>query len=169
MAEQQTPAVWLPQDAYDKLVAELEQLKGEGRAMVSAKIAQAREEGDLSENGGYHAAREEQGQMEARIRQLEVMLRDAQIGEPPASVQSVKPGVKVTICYDDDPDDCETFLLGSREMLGMTADASLEIYSPQSPLGAAILDKKKGEKATYAGPTGARFEVTILDIAPFNG
>ena len=70
MSDAQNSTVWLTQEAFDKLSDELDYLKGEGRTTVSAKIAQARDEGDLSENGGYHAAREEQGQQEARIRQL---------------------------------------------------------------------------------------------------
>ena len=76
-----TQTIWLTQDAYDKLQGELEQLSGPGRADVTAKIAAARDEGDLRENGGYHAAREEQGKQEARIRQLKDMLRRAEVGE----------------------------------------------------------------------------------------
>ena len=77
-------AIWVTQEAYDRLQEELDHLRGEVRSSITAKIAQAREEGDLSENGGYHAAREEQGKNEARIRQLEDRLRRAQIGEKPA-------------------------------------------------------------------------------------
>lgn len=167
MADEHKNIIWLTQDAYDKLSSELEFLKGEGRQKVSTKIAQARDEGDLSENGGYHAAREEQGQQEARIRQLEVMLRDAQIGEAPATSSTVEPGMQVTICYDGDPDDTDTFLLGSRELLGLTDTNELEIYSPQSPLGSAILGKGKGDTATYEGPNGHEFEVKILEIKAF--
>lgn len=161
--------IWLTQDAFDKLAEELDFLKGEGRRQVSAKIAQARSEGDLSENGGYHAAREEQGHQEARIRILEQMLREAQIGEPPAHSDEVTPGMEVTICYDDDPEDTDTFVLGSRELLALAEDDTIEVFSPQSPLGAAILGKKVGESATYAGPTGAEFEVRVLEIKPHLG
>lgn len=166
---QQSAVVWLTQDAFDKLTAELEYLKGEGRAKVSAKIGQARSEGDLSENGGYHAAREEQGHMEARIRQLEAMLRNAHIGEPSAHADTVTPGMQVTICYDDDEDDTDTFVLGSRELLALADDDHIEVFSPQSPLGAAVLGKKVGDKATYTGPKGGEFQVTILAIAPHLG
>ena len=114
MSQEQIAAVWLTQEAFDKLTAELEHLKGDGRKHVSAKIAQAREEGYLSENGGYHAAREEQAHQEARIRQLDAMLRDAHIGEAPVTAKTVTPGMKITICYDGDADDTDTFLLGSR-------------------------------------------------------
>ena len=168
MTEQQN-IVWLTQEAHDKLSEELEYLKGEGRRLVSAKIAQARSEGDLSENGGYHAAREEQGHQEARIRQLEAMLRSAQIGETPATADEVIPGMEVTICYDDDPEDTDTFVLGSRELLALAEDDAVEVYSPQSPLGAAVLGKRVGDGASYTGPTGARFEVTVLDIKPHLG
>ena len=166
MSDAQNSTVWLTQEAFDKLTDELDYLKGEGRTTVSAKIAQARDEGDLSENGGYHAAREEQGQQEARIRQLEAMLRDAKIGEAPAGSKKVAPGMTVTIAYDDDPDDTDTFLLGSRELIGVT-DTAIDVFSPQSPLGAAIVGLHKGEQATYTGPTGASFDVTVLDFEPY--
>ena len=168
MSDAQNSTVWLTQEAYDKLSGELEYLKGEGRSTVSAKIAQAREEGDLSENGGYHAAREEQGQQEARIRQLEAMLRDAKIGEAPAGSKKVAPGMTVTIAYDDDPDDTDTFLLGSRELIGVT-DTAIDVFSPQSPLGAAIVGAKKGQKVSYAAPNGSTINVTILEFGVYSG
>ena len=170
MSDSQVPStVWLTQEAFDKLTEELEFLKGEGRKAVSSKIAQARDEGDLSENGGYHAAREEQGQQEARIRQLEVMLRDAQIGEAPASSKKVAPGMIVTIAYDDDPDDTDTFVLGSRELMGLSDDSNLEVYSPQSPLGGAILGLEVGESASYDAPNGKQISVTVVSVKPFTG
>ena len=82
------PTTWLTQEAFDRLTAELVYLKSEGRTQVTAKIAQAREEGDLSENGGYHAAREEQGHQEARIRQLTAMLENVQVGEAPVGARA---------------------------------------------------------------------------------
>lgn len=170
MADEQTPHIWLTQDAFDKLTEELTFLKGEGRAQVSAKIARARDEGDLSENGGYHAAREEQGHQEARIRQLEAMLRHASVGEAPVGdTDEVVPGVQVTIVFDDDPEDTDTFLLGTREMMNVGEGSGLEIYSPQSPLGAAILGKKVGETTSYAAPNGRPIEVTILEVRPYTG
>ncbi len=168
MSDAQNPTVWLTQEAYDKLVSELEYLKGEGRTTVSRKIAQAREEGDLSENGGYHAAREEQGHQEARIRQLEHMLRDAQIGEPTGTADVVAPGMTVTIFYDNDPEDDDTFLLGSRELMGVT-DSTIDVFSPQSPLGAAVIGARRGDTVSYAAPTGKNIEVTIQEFSPFAG
>ncbi|EPH02292.1 transcription elongation factor GreA [Propionibacterium sp. oral taxon 192 str. F0372] len=167
MAEHET--IWLTQDAFDKLNAELEDLKENGRPGIAAKIAAAREEGDLSENGGYHAAREEQGQMEGRIRQLEQMLRNAEVGEIAEDSDQVSTGTLVTIAYFDDADDTETFLLGSREMLGLDNDIETSVFSPQSPLGAAVLGAKKGESVTYTAPNGKDIKVTILEVDPFRG
>ncbi len=161
------PTTWLTQEAFDRLTEELTYLKGEGRRLVSAKIAHAREEGDLSENGGYHAAREEQGHQEARIRQLAAMLENAQVGEAPGDPDEVTPGSLVTICYDDDPDDTDTFLLGSRELLGVDDSVDIEVFSPQSPLGAAIMGRKIGETVSYTAPTGKQIEVTVTEVKPF--
>jgi transcription elongation factor GreA len=168
MSENSTQTVWLTQEAYDKLQRELDQLTGPGRAEVTAKIAAAREEGDLRENGGYHAARDEQGQPEARIRQLTDMLRRAQVGEAPASADEVVPGSKVTIAFDGDESDTDTFVLGSRELLGLDSEAA-NVYSPQSPLGAAILGLHPGDEASYAAPNGRSINVTVIKVEPFGG
>jgi len=162
-----TKAIWLTQDAYDKLQAELDHLSSSGRAEVTAKIAAARDEGDLKENGGYHAAREEQGKQEARIRQLADMLRRAEVGEAPASVDEVGPGTQVTIAFDGDESDTDTFVLGSRELLGVDDAVDLNVYSPQSPLGAAILGKKKGDAVSYVAPNGRSINVTVVKVEPF--
>ena len=159
-------AIWVTQEAYERLQEELNHLRGEVRANITAKIAQAREEGDLSENGGYHAAREEQGKNEARIRQLEDRLRRAQIGEKPADDGLVEAGMKVTIRFAGDST-TETFLLGSRELLSMDSAVDLDIYSPTSPLGAAISGKSVGDKASYETPTGKTITVEIVDAVPF--
>jgi len=161
-----TQTIWLTQDAHDKLQAELEQLSGPGRADVSARIAAAREEGDLRENGGYHAAREQQGQMEARIRQLTDMLRRAEVGEAPSNSDEVAPGTLVTIAFDGDESDTDTFLLGSREVLGLD-DVDTNVYSPQSPLGTAILGLSKGDEASYEAPNGKKINVTVVKVQPY--
>ncbi|HML50155.1 MAG TPA: transcription elongation factor GreA [Propionicimonas sp.] len=155
---------WLTQDAYDRLTEELAYLKGEGRRAVAAKIATAREEGDLSENAGYHAAREEQGHQEARIRVLTAMLENAQVGVAPGGPDEATPGSTVTIYYDDDPDDTDTFMIGSREMIAADASIDLEVFSPQSPLGEAVLGHKVGETVSYTAPTGSTIEVTIVEV-----
>jgi transcription elongation factor GreA len=170
MSEHSTQAIWLTQEAYDKLKMELNYLSGPGRAAVSAKIAAAREEGDLSENGGYHAAREEQAHQEARIRQLTHMLNQAQVGEAPANSDEVAPGTRVTIAFDGDESDTDTFLLGSRELLGLDNSVdSPNVYSPQSPLGSAILGKKTGDAVSYAAPNGHMINVTVVKVEAFNG
>ena len=128
-----TTQTWLTQEAHDRLANELEHLTGPGRAEIAQRIESAREEGDLRENGGYHAAKEEQGKQEARIRQLQVLLRTAKVGEAPTTDGVVALGSVVTVRFPGD-DDTMTFLLGSRE----AGDVDPEVYSPQSPLGAAV-------------------------------
>ena len=167
MTQQTDPStVWLTQEAYDKLTAELENLKGPVRQEIVGRISAAREEGDLSENGGYHAAREDQGKNEGRIRQLEAMLERAQVGETPPDDGVVEPGMKVTYKFvGDDDDEAETFLLGAREI----EPEGLTVYSPQSPLGSAINGKSKGETVSYEAPNGKTLEVVILDAVPYTG
>lgn len=161
--------VWLTQDAFDKLTAELADLKGPIRADIIARISAARDEGDLKENGGYHAAREEQGKLEGRIRQLEDMLQRAHVGETPADDGTVSPGMTVTYKFVDDADDeAETFLLGAREMEDTVGDG-LKVYSPQSPLGSAIVGAAKGDTVSYEAPNGKILEVVVLDAVPYTG
>ena len=168
MSDSVQQAVWLTQDAYDKLASELEHLSGPGRAEIAQKIGEARSEGDLKENGGYHAAREEQGQQEARIRQLEDMLRRAEVGEAPTNLDEVAPGLQVTIAFDGDESDTDTFVLGSRELLGLDeAVDSTNVYSPQSPLGAAIVGRRVGDAITYDAPNGKPINVTVVKVEPF--
>jgi transcription elongation factor GreA len=168
MSENSTQTIWLTQEAYDKLKSELDHLSGPGRAAIAQKIAQARAEGDLSENGGYHAARDEQGHQEARIRQLTDMLDRAQVGQAPAASGEVAPGTRVTVAFDGDESDTDTFVLGSRELLGLDdgVDAT-NVYSPQSPLGTAILGKKEGDAASYVAPNGRSINVTVVKVEPF--
>ena len=158
--------IWLTQDAYNKLQDELEQLRGPVRSEVIERISAARDEGDLKENGGYHAAREEQGKVEARIRQLEDMLRRAQVGETPPDDGIVEPGMKVTTRFVGE-EETETFLLGAREMAETTED--LQVFSPQSPLGTAIIGAKTGETVTYEAPNGKMLNVEIVDAVPYEG
>jgi transcription elongation factor GreA len=169
MSENAIQTVWLTQEAYDKLQSELDQLSGPGRAQITAKIAAAREEGDLSENGGYHAAREEQGHQEARIRQLTDMLRRAKVGQP-ATIDEVAPGSRVTIAFDGDESDTDTFVLGSRELLGLDGGVeAANVYSPQSPLGTAILGRRPGDSVSYVAPNGRSINVTVVNVEPFGG
>lgn len=162
--DNEAPATWLSQDAYDRLKAELDELIA-NRPAMAAEINARREEGDLRENGGYHAAREEQGKAEGRIRYLQEFLRTAQVGEAPHT-DSVTPGMVVTIYFDDDTDDTETFLLGSREISSTT---ELTVYSPESALGKAILGARSGQTCTYTAPSGADIKVTVVSFEPFSG
>ncbi|MFP5347998.1 MAG: transcription elongation factor GreA [Actinomycetes bacterium] len=154
-------AAWLTQEAYDRLKAELEQLSGPGRIDIARRIEAAREEGDLRENGGYHAAKEEQGKQEARIRQLEQLLRNAKVGEAPPDDDVVEPGMVVVAKVGGRE---MRFLLGSREV----ADGDLDVYSEKSPLGNAINGKKAGESTSYTAPNGKEIAVEIISAKPYH-
>ena len=154
---------WLTQEAYDRLKGELDELTGNGRKEIAARIEAAREEGDLKENGGYHAAKDEQGKMEARIRDLEGLLKHAVVGEAPKASGVVEVG---TIITADIFGDEERFLLGNREL----ADGSdLDVYSAESPLGAAIVGRKVGDEVSYAAPNGNEISVKILNVETYAG
>jgi transcription elongation factor GreA len=153
--------VWLSQSAYDRLSAELAELTSDGRVRASKAIEVARAHGDLKENAEYDSAKEEQGKMESRIRQLQEMLRDAQVGEAPVG-DAVQAGMVVTTSDADGDED--TFLLGSRE----DRIEGLGVVSAQSPLGRALLGRSKGETVSYEAPAGT-FSVTITDAKPLEG
>ena len=158
-----TSASYLTQEAYDRLKGELDQLSGEGRTEIAKKIEAARDEGDLKENGGYHAAKEEQGKMEARIRQLTQLLDTATVGEAGEDNGIVGPGMVVTV---DLLGDEVIFLLGNREIAEGT---DLEVYSEKSPLGGAIIGKKVGDTASYEAPNGKSLQVKVLKATPYAG
>ena len=154
---------WLTQEAYDRLKAEHGHLTGPGRAEIADKIDEARSEGDLKENGGYHAAREEQAKQEARIRQLEELLRSAQVGEAPPDDGVDEPGMVVTAVVAGEEME---FLLGSREVAGGT---DLDVFSERSPLGVAIVGKRAGENSSYQAPNGRTITVDIVSAKPYAG
>jgi transcription elongation factor GreA len=154
---------WLTQEAYDRLKEELEHRSNVLRQEIVTKIDEARQEGDLKENGGYHAAREEQAMNETRIQQLDALLRDAEIGETPADDGVVEPGMLVTAEIFGEE---SKFLLGSR-MAGAGLD--MEVYSPDAPLGEAIMGAKKGDTVSYYAPNGKEVSVKIIDAVPFKG
>jgi transcription elongation factor GreA len=161
---------WLTQEAYDRIRAELDHLMGPARIEIAKRIEAARTEGDLSENGGYHAAKDEQGHQEARIRQLQALLQRARVGETPPDDGVVEPGMIVEVRFDgDDEDETETFLLGSRELVALDESVDIEVYSPQSPLGEAISGKRPGDSATYETPNGTAVGVKIIDAKPYVG
>jgi transcription elongation factor GreA len=161
--EQTGPTTWLTQEAFERLTANLAEMEGPTRADIVQKIETAREEGDLKENGGYHAAREEQGKLEGRIRQLKQLLRDVRVGETPSGAV-VEEGTVVSVDYGDD--DVETFLFANRENATDEGGkiGTLDVYSPESPIGQALLGHKAGDTVTF-GPRS--IEVTIKTIAPY--
>ncbi|MFP7761038.1 transcription elongation factor GreA [Marisediminicola sp. LYQ134] len=153
---------WLTQEAFDRRTAELEHLSVEGRGDIAKKIEAAREEGDLKENGGYHAAKEEQGKIEARIRVLTELLRHAKVGDAPESDGVVGSGTVVTATIQGDE---SVFLLGSREIVD--ADTDLDVYSEGSPLGEAIIGHRVGDTVTYVAPNGREITVAISKVEPY--
>jgi transcription elongation factor GreA len=160
-----TKVTWLTQEAYDRLKAELDYLSGPARIEISQRIGAARAEGDLKENGGYHAAKDEQGKMEGRIRQLTQLLRDAKVGQPPAADAGVAgPGMVVTVDYGDG--DEETFLIGSREEAAVT---EMTVYSAQSPMGKALTGARPGDTVTYTAPNGREISLQLKDAKPYTG
>lgn len=163
MAESNSP--WLTQESYDKHKAELDALYA-NRPVIAAEINERREEGDLKENAGYDAAREQQGQEEARIRYLEDLLQRATVGEIPQESGTALVGTVVHVYYDGDKSDIETFLIGTR---GADSDnPNLETYSTDSPLGRAILGATEGETRTYKSPSGDEVSVTLISADPYD-
>lgn len=148
----------LTQQAYDKLKQELDYLEGEDRQRIIKDIATARAHGDLSENAEYHAARDEQGQKEARIRQVRQMLENAEIitGDDDDSV--AKPGKLVTIRHEGD-DESETYLLGLRE----ERSEDYDVLTPDSPLGQALIGRSPGETVIAQAPRG-ELKVELLEV-----
>ena len=157
-------ATWLTQDAYDRLSAELDSLVA-NRPVIAKEINDRREEGDLRENGGYQAAREEQGKQEGRILQLQAVLRDARVGNAPTSDGTAGPGMLVSVRYAGD-DNTETFLIGSREE---AETANVEVYSAASPIGKALTGAHEGDTVSYATPNGRTVELTLVSARPFAG
>ena len=153
---------YLTQDAFDRLSNELQKLK-DNRTTMAREISDRREEGDLKENGGYHAAREEQGKQEGRIVQLETLLRTAKVGEAPVSAGIAGPGMFVSVRFDSDDED-ESFLIGSREE---TDTAGVEVYSSASPLGRALTGASEGDTVEYETPNGKTVKVTLTSAKPF--
>ncbi len=160
----EAPVTWLTQEAYDRLSNELAELIANRRAMAK-EINDRREEGDLRENGGYQAAREEQGKQEGRIAQLQALLREAKVGEAPVSDGVAGPGMVVTVRFDGD-DEEESFLIGSREE---AETAGIEVYSAASPLGRALTGASEGATVEYETPTGKTMKVTLVNAKPFTG
>lgn len=153
---------WLTQQTFDRLHAELEERRGPRRAEIVERISSARDEGDLKENGAYHAAKDEQGTNEARIRQLEELLSTATTAPSPDD-HEVSAGKLVTYRYAGD--DEEQFVLGAREVA--EDHPGVEVYSPESPLGAALKGHKAGETVDFSQPNGRTAKIEIVSAVPF--
>lgn len=151
---------WLTPAAYDKVTAELQHLETEGRRQMEARIAEARSHGDIRENADYDAAKNEQGLMEARIRQLQHILRTAEVREV-ADTGKVEVGSIVSI-VDDDGDELDVFVAPTEN----EAPAGAMRSSPDSPLGKALLGAGPGDKVRYEAPAG-EIEVTVVAVRPF--
>jgi transcription elongation factor GreA len=150
----------LSQAAYDRIKAEHDDLVTRGRIDIARKIETARELGDLSENGDYHAAKEEQGKMAGRINHLANLLEHGEIVTDGAGVSDeVQPGVVVGLRYEGD-DAVERYLLGSIE----ERVEGIEVMSPGSALGVALVGHKIGERVEYETPTGAKLTVEIVTV-----
>jgi transcription elongation factor GreA len=150
----------LSQEAYDRLQTELEQLTTHGRVDVARRIEAARALGDLSENGDYHAAKDDQGKMEARIRQITALLAKATVMEGGGGGGDViATGSVVALRYEGD-DDPERYLIGSIE----ERRDDVHVVSPGSPLGQALLGHKAGETVEYEAPSGA-LKVEIVEVS----
>jgi transcription elongation factor GreA len=155
---------WLTQESFDRLSAELAELEGPARLDIAKKIEAAREEGDLKENGGYHAAKDEQGKIEARIRQLQQLLRHAVVGEPPAASGVVEIGTVVTAKIAGS----ETrFLIGNREIQGDASD--IDVYPATSALAEAILGLEVGATTSYTAPSGKEIAVEVVEVETYTG
>ncbi|MFI0432679.1 MAG: transcription elongation factor GreA [Candidatus Nanopelagicales bacterium] len=162
-----TDTTYLSQEAHDRLAEELAQRSGPVRKEISAKIAAARAEGDLKENGGYHAAREDYAHNDARIKQLEHLLDSAVIGVAPEAAEGkATQGTLVSIRYPGD-DDAETYLLASREEAKHTDD--VQVISPASPLGSALMGCQEGDEATYTLPNGKQLTVEVVSVEVYGG
>ena len=150
---------WLTQEAYDRLAGELADREGPLREQITERIAAAREEGDLKENGGYHAAREEQGKNEARIKVLRHRLENARIGRPEGAQGTVTAGM-VVVVHHHEFDERMEFFLGAREE---AEHIGKDAYSPTSPLGAAVVGAVIGAQVSYTAPNGKTFTVTVIE------
>ena len=162
MAKEQQP-VWLTQEAFDRLTAELEYLTGPWRVEIAKRIEAARSEGDLKENGGYHAAKDEQGKQEGRIRELQQLLRTAVVGEPEGDAGTVGTGSLVTATVAGRELE---FIVGNHEI---AAGTDIKVFSEDSPIGEAIIGLSAGQSASYLAPNGKEIAVEIIAVSRYQG
>jgi transcription elongation factor GreA len=158
----QEPSATLTLDAYTRLKAELHELTTEGRLRLSERLKHARELGDIRENAEYDAAKNEQGLMEARIRQLERMLRDPEIIEAAVDADAVGPGMLVTVRPLEDEEEDETYLLATSPE---ERAAGVRTVTTTSPLGSALMGARRGDEVVYEAPGGS-FRYRVLQFRP---
>lgn len=159
----QAPSSQLTLDAYLRLKADLDELKGPGREDMSKRLEIAREHGDLKENAEYDEAKNAQGLMEAKIRSLEERLRDPEIIEAPAAADVAGPGVVVTVLpVDDDDEDEEVYLLAEA---AEEREKGAKTITTTSPLGVALMGAKPGDEVAYQAP-GGKFTYRVVSLAP---
>jgi transcription elongation factor GreA len=152
---------FLTPEAHQKLVEELEHLVTTGRAEIEERIQTAREHGDLRENADYDSAKNDQGLMEARIRQVQALLEKAEVREVEVS-DTVVVGSVVTLVDDDGH--THDYFVASPE----NKEAGMLLASPSGPLGKALLGARAGDRVSYEAPGGV-FSVTVKDVKPFRG
>lgn len=151
----------LTRDAFDRLTAELEHLQTEGRRRIADRLERAREHGDIRENAEYDATKDDQGLMEARIRELQRMLKDPDVVDSPAEADSAAPGVLVTVRPLDEDED-ETYLLAASKE---ERTEGVRTVTVDSPLGQALLGRRVGERVSYRAP-GGTFTCEVLRLEP---
>ena len=159
-----SPETFLTQEAFDRLTADLERMSTTDRDEIVSRVAAARDEGDLKENSGYHAARDQLGLLDAKIRDLKELLKHAKVGDVPESNGIVEIGTIVTAAIAGDE---SRFFIGNREIASQVKD--LDAYSPESPVGQAILGLKVGDKTTFTAPNGKEIAVEIINVETFTG
>lgn len=159
----QEPTATLTLDAYERLKAELDDLKSDGRTQIAERLKAAREHGDIRENAEYDAAKNEQALMESRIRNLERMLRDPQIVQAPPNSELVAAGMFVTLrpIEDDEPED-ETYLLAES---AEERAPNVRTITTTSPLGSAVLGARLEDRIAYEAP-GGTFHYLVVGFEP---
>lgn len=157
MTEAERPT--LSRSALEALQAELDELKGAGRDKMSARLLEARELGDVTDNAAFETAKHDQALLEGRIARLEKLLKDAVVRDGPVHSSVIVSGVSVTVRDVDDPSIEDRFIVAESEERVTGA----RVLSPQSPLGQALLGKRVGDRVTYEAPGGKfTYEITAL-------
>jgi transcription elongation factor GreA len=158
------PSAVLTRGAFERLRQELEELTTEGRRRMAERLLRAREHGDIRENAEYDAAKDEQGLMEARIRELQRLLKDPDIVEAPAEAEVAGPGILATLRpLDEDQAEDELYLLAATKEERAPGARTVSV---SSPLGQALVGRRVGDRITYQAP-GGLFAYEVVSLEPF--